>query len=137
MLDKILELLEKTDSYKKVVLLLLTGIASLAIYVSYRVSEIAIIRFKNNSIPVIYDSHSACSVIEVRPDVFIITFAFPVPAKLNEVVFRYSVGFWVKERPSTTEVRDLCDNLMKATASDRAEKLLAPYIEMIEDIDKK
>ena len=136
-LDRLLALIEKTDSYKKVVLLLLTSLTGLVIYVVFRVSEVAIEKYKWNSIPIIYDSHSECSVIEVREGVFIVSLAFPVPTELSDKVFRYSVGFWIKERPSYTEVRSLCNSLIRYVSSERAEELLAPHLKLLENEDRR
>lgn len=133
MLDKLLALIDKTNTYKKVVLLLLTGIAVLIIYIGFKAGDIAILRYKWEAQPIILNSYTKCSVIQVKEEAFILTLPFPVPDDVSDQVFRYSISYWTKQKPTDKEVTQLCNSLMLEVMSDSNEKLIKPYVERMQE----
>lgn len=103
------------DSFKRVAILLLTGLTMLVLLLGYRiVSDKAVIDSWIHP-PRILSISNPCYLVQVRSDSFLISIDFPPPNYINKPVeskvHHSMASYFTTEKPDQTELRDLCTSL--------------------------
>lgn len=128
MIENFLRILEEMDSFKKVAILFLTGIACVFIYFSFRYSEAMVIRSNWESIPHVIASSQPCNLVQLREKIYLVSIALPKPKNVSGVS-SFTSSFWITSQPE--DLQGMCDQLVLSIFSNKAESILKPHYDRI------
>lgn len=129
MIESALRVLHEMDSFKKVALMLLTGLTALVIFLGYKFVDNFGVYQSWSSVPHVIKTELPCNLVQIRADHYLVSISFPRPKIFTQRITTFTSSFWVQNKPQDDDFKDLCNGLVDAIYSNQAEKILEPYRE--------
>lgn len=130
MFQQLIELFDKLDSFKRVALLLLSGMTGLCLYFGYLAIQNVTAYQSWKAVPHVVYSELPCNLVQIREDYFLISISLPteaIPIKDQELT-AFTSSLWVRQKPTVPEFRRFCRGLIAGINSNTAESILAPFL---------
>lgn len=129
MFQQFFELIDRMDSFKRVALLLLTGLSCLCLYFGYLAVQNLTAYQSWKAVPHVVYSELPCNLVQIREDYYLISISFPTEAVPidDQDLAAFTSSLWVRQKPKISEFKTYCRGLIAGINSNTAETILAPF----------